>query len=160
MTDQWGFDPNTTDEFGQPNNDNTPKGLRTWAESVNKENKALKDTLNQIQAELQQQKIGNTFAELGISPQAATLYSGEPTKEAVSAWADTMRNVFGVQGATPQVSQTPPAPTLTGEQQSSFQDFVNAGANGTPSTSIDDFQRGVNQATSQADLIALFSQMK
>jgi hypothetical protein len=55
---------------------------------------------------------------------------------------------------TPNDQSAPPAaPALDGQTQQSFQDFTQAGANANPSTTIDDFQRGVNQATSIQDLI-------
>jgi hypothetical protein len=152
MTDQWGFASDADqNDFTQTNTDN--KGLRGWAEKVNQENKALKDQLAQVQATLHKQQAVNTFEELGLPRSAAALYQGELTPEAINAWATQVRTAFGVAPQAP-ADQAPPAPpALTPEQQSQMQNFTQAGANAQPSTSIDDFLRGVNNATSTQDLI-------
>lgn len=149
MSDQWGFDPDAH-EFEQGNNTN--KGLRSWAESVKNENKALKDELSAIRADLRKQQAVNTFEDLGLPRAAASLYTGELTPDAVNAWATQMRTVFGGANPTP-ADQTPAAPALTAEQQQNLQNITQAGANSTPTSSIDDMLRAQNQATSIQDLI-------
>ena len=150
MTDQWGFG---SDDNSGDFQDNSNKGLRQFAENVNKQNKELQTQLAQMQAELRKQQAVNTFEDLGLPRSAASLYTGELTPDAINAWANQVRSVFGA--AQPPADQsTPAAPTLDASAQKSFQDFTQAGANATPSTTIDDFQRATNQATSVQDLIA------
>lgn len=157
MTDQWGFDPDAN-SFDQDTSNN--KGLRQFAESVNKQNKELKDQLTSMQAELRKQQAVNTFEDLGLPRAAASLYSGDLTPDAINAWATQMRTVFG--NAQPDAGQPAPdaAPVLTDQQQQTFQNLTQAGGNSIPSTSMDDHQRGVNNANSVQDLLSAWGQIR
>jgi hypothetical protein len=153
MTDQFGF-MDENDQFGQPNQQNGNKGLRDWAKSVQDENKDLKSQMAQIQAELRKQQAVNTFEDLGLPRAAAQLYNGDLTSEAINSWATQVRSAFGVtptDAGQPAPQNTPPA--LTTEQQATFQNITQAGANAIPSTTLDDHQRSVNNAGSIQDLL-------
>lgn len=151
MTDQFGFDAD--DQFGQPTNQNN--GLRKWAESVKAENKELKDQLTQMQQTLHRQQAVNTFEDLGLPRSAASLYTGELTPDAINAWAAQVRGAFGITDQAPAGQPTTPVqPALDAQAQSQMQNFTQAGQNALPSTTIDDFQRATNNATSIQDLIA------
>lgn len=155
MTDQWGFPSDDANEFGQPNA-NENKGLRSWAESVNKQNKELQSQLASMQAELRKQQAVNTFEDLGLPRAAANLYSGELTSEAISAWAGQVRSAFGIQNGevSPTGESTPPAPALDAQAQANLQNFTQAGGNALPTTKMDDWMRNANQAGSIEELIA------
>lgn len=150
MTEQWGF-ASDDDQFN-PGQNQDNKGLRGWAESVNKQNRELKDQLAQVQSQLQRQQAVNLFEDLGLSRSAASLYNGDLTPDAVNAWASQVKTAFGME-ATPPTEQTPAAPVLDAQQQQTLQNLTQAGSNANPSTTLDDWQRAQNQATSVQDLI-------
>lgn len=150
MTDQWGFDSDNA-QFEQANQ-NGNKGLRSWAEKKDQENKDLKAQLDALQAQLKQQQAVNTFEDLGLPRAAANLYSGELTPDAINSWANQVRAAFNVEHNPTE--QTPPAPpALDAQTQQNLQQFTQAGAQGSTGSSIDDALRAQHQATSVQDLI-------
>jgi hypothetical protein len=153
MTDQWGFPSDDANGFDQGNaSDN--KGLRSWAENVNKQNKELQGQLAQMQAELRKQQAVNTFEDLGLPRSAASLYTGELNSEAIGAWANQVRSAFGMQqGNAPADQSTPAPPALDAQTQANLQTFTQSGNGAPPSTSMDDWMRQQNQAGSIQDLI-------
>jgi hypothetical protein len=159
MTDPWAFDPNIgdTDFNGQ---DNTPKGLRTWAKSVADQNKELQIALADVQKQLKIQSISSVFEDLGVPRSAAALYKGDADPEAIKSWVTDVKTAFGMATPNPDDSTgTTTPPLLSPEAQAQLQNFNNAGSDGRPSTGMEDIQRGVNQATTSAELIAAFQNL-
>jgi len=161
MTDPWGFDPNLNDE--NLNQDNTPKGLRSWAESVQKNNDELKRQLADVLAKQKAYEMTSVFEDLGVPKSAAKLYKGDADPEAIKSWVTEVKTAFGV-GSTNELTETedvpPAAPVLTAGQENLFKQLTNAGNEGRPATGLEDVQRGVNQATSVQELIANFQNLR
>jgi hypothetical protein len=161
MNDQWGFDPNLNDE--NTFQDTTPKGLRSWAESVQKNNVALQQQLADVQKQLKAQSISSVFEDLGVPRSAASLYQGDADPEAIKSWVTNVKTAFGMGDASTGTIEQPVTPTnplLTPEAQAQLQNFNNAGSDGRPSTGLEDAQRGINTATSVQDLIAQFQKLR
>lgn len=151
MTDQWGFDSDT-DNFEQANQ-NGNKGLRSWAEKVDKQNKEQAAVIAELQNQLKRQQAVNLFEDLGLSRSAASLYNGDLTPDAVNAWASNVRSAFGIDATPAPTDQPPAAPALDAQTQNQYQNITQAGANSTPSTTMDDMLRAQHQANSVQDLI-------
>jgi hypothetical protein len=155
----WGFDDSQTNDQGNYTND-SPGGLRQFAEAQQKENKALKDQLAQIQKQLSTQSVQSVFNELGV-PGAASLYEGDADPEKIKSWVETQRQIFGVpsQGTpvvTPEVD-TQQQPTLPPALQQQMDMFTQAGQQGTPLGTFEQGHANVNDAN---DLNALIAAMK
>ncbi|HEY6018574.1 MAG TPA: hypothetical protein VIY48_01310 [Candidatus Paceibacterota bacterium] len=151
----WGFDNSQTDDQGNDAID-SPGGLRQFAEKTQKENKELKDQLEQIQRTLAVQSTQSVFNELGV-PGAASLYQGDADPAKIKAWVEDQRKIFGgsTQG-TPEVTppvDTPPADTLPPLLQQQMEAFNQAGQQGSPLGSIEQAQANVNDATDLQGLI-------
>jgi len=155
MTDPWGFDPNLNENQNQ---DTTNKGLRSWAESVQKKNDELSAALADVLAKQKAYELGSVFEDLGVPKSAAKLYRGDADPEAIKSWVTEVKTAFGVGSPDPVTDVIPgisPDPAaLTPGQENLFRQLTAAGSDGRPSTGIEDLQRGANQATSVAELIA------
>jgi len=159
MNDNWSFEGMDEDVNSQAN---TNKGLRGWAESVQKNNAELQKQLADVQKQLAAQRVSSVFEDLGVPRSAAALYQGDADPEAIKSWVTNVRSAFGIADAplsetTDVVDQTP---VLTPGQQNLFKQLNDAGGDGRPSTGIEDFQRNVNQAGSVQDLIANFQNLR
>lgn len=163
----WGFDDVNN---GNPaSNNETPGGggLRQFAETVQSENKALKDQLAAIQQELSRQKVESTLSQLGIPAEAASQYRGENDPEKVREWATTMQSIFG--GAQPQqaapvttsgpVTPLAPAPTLPDSMAQQFQRISEAGASGQGVGNSEALAHKIADANSIQDLIGAWKTM-
>jgi hypothetical protein len=167
MTDPWGFDPNENANLndGSQNQDNTAKGLRSWAESVQKKNDELSKQLADVLATQKAYQVSSVFEDLGVPKAAAALYTGDTDPEAIKSWVTSVKTAFGVGSPDPAANElpagTPPqAAALTPGQENLFAQLNAAGENGRPSTGIEDLQRGVGQASSVADLIANMANLR
>lgn len=151
---EWGMNYDQTD--GQPqNNNNSGGGLRQFAEQQKQENQALKDQLAAIQRELAMQKVQSVFDSAGV-PGAAALYQGDADPVKAKEWIDQVQSAFGASGGIPPTSTAPQPPVLSPEQQAQMQRMNEAGAAGTPLTSMEQAMNNVGQVNSQEDLIANF----
>lgn len=131
-------------------------GLRQFAESVQSENKELKDRLATIERQLTQQKVQSVFDSAGV-PGASAHYQGDADPEKAKAWIESMQQTFGTSSGTPvPTSQAPVVPALTPEQQAQYQNLNNAGSQGTPLGTIETAQAGVYDATDLQGLISNF----
>lgn len=149
----WGYNDNGTD--GQPNNtDGSGGGLRQFATQVQQENKALKDQLAAIQQRLDSQAIQSVFDSAGV-PGAAAHYKGDADPAKVNEWITSMKSAFGASGVTPPTSTDQP-PLLSPEQQSQMQRMNEAGAAGTPLTTMEQALNNAGQVGNVNDLIANF----
>lgn len=149
----WGYNDNGTD--GQPNNtDGSGGGLRQFATQVQQENKALKDQLAAIQQRLDSQAIQSVFDSAGV-PGAAAHYKGDADPVKVNEWITSMKSAFGASGVTPPTSTDQP-PLLSPEQQSQMQRMNEAGAAGTPLTTMEQALNNAGQVGNVNDLIANF----
>jgi hypothetical protein len=153
----WGFDSGQTDAQGNYTND-SPGGLRQFAEAQQKENKQLKDQLVQIQDQLKLQSMQSTFNDLGV-PGAASQYKGDADPEKIKAWVEDQRKIFGapIQGTpseTPEVNEQPTLPPVLQQQMEAFN---NAGQSGTPLGTVEQAYANVNDAN---DLQSLINAMK
>lgn len=165
MTEQWDFGTDMNDNGGAQ--DNTPKGLRTWAESVQKKNNELSTMVAEMQKQLAETRISSVFEDLGVPRSAAALYKGDADPEAIKSWVTNVRSAFGIgnqEGAPASNDGLPPVPQntqgLTPEQMAQYQQVTNAGENGRPSSGMEDSQRAVNQAGNVQDLIAAFQNLR
>ncbi len=155
----WGFDDGQTGDQGTYNND-SPGGLRQFAEKTQRENKELKDQLEKIQQQLTQQSVQSIFNDLGV-PAAAKQYNGEADPAKAKAWLDEQRSIFG--GATSEgtpmtpVVDTAPVETLTPTLQQQMEAFTQAGQQGTPLGTFEQANANVNDAN---DLNALLAAMR
>jgi hypothetical protein len=151
----WGNDYSETD--GQPNNNDNGSGggLRQFATQVQQENKALKDQLAAIQKRLDSQAVQSVFDSAGV-PGAAALYQGDADPAKVNEWITTMKSAFGASGGNPSTSTVPAEPALSPEQQAQMQRMNEAGAAGTPLTSMEQALNNAGQVGNVNDLIANF----
>lgn len=142
---------------GQPNNNNGGgDGLRQFAEAQKQENKTLKDELAAIRRELAMQKVQSVFDSAGV-PGAAALYQGDADPTKAQEWVSQLQSVFGASGGvTPQVPTAPQEPVLSPEQAQQMQRMNEAGAAGTPLTSMEQALNSAKQVNSMDDLIANF----
>jgi crotonobetainyl-CoA:carnitine CoA-transferase CaiB-like acyl-CoA transferase len=157
----WGFDDANDGNPASNNEQPGGGGLRQFAENQQAENKALKDQLAAIQAELSRQKVESTLSQLGIPAEAASQYRGENDPEKVREWATTMQSIFG--GAQPQqaapvttsgpVTPMAPAPTLPDSMAQQFQRMSEAGASGQGVGNADALAHKIADANSIQDLI-------
>lgn len=164
MTEQWNFGADMNDDSGAQ--DNTPKGLRTWAESVQKKNNEMATMVAEMQKQLAVARISSVFEDLGVPKSAAALYQGDADPEAIKSWVTNVRSAFGIgdQNSGANTDGLPPAPPatqgLTPEQLAQYANVTNAGGDGRPSSGIEDAQRSVNNAGSVADLLATFQNLR
>lgn len=165
MTEQWEFDTDMNDGSGVQ--DNTPKGLRTWAASVQRKNNDLEAMVAAMQKQLAETRISSVFEDLGVPKSAAALYKGDADPEAIKSWVTDVRSAFGIGNQTdnqPAGDGLPPvqnvSPTLTPDQLSQYQQLTAAGGDGRPSTGIEDSARQVNQANSVQELIDAFQKIR
>jgi hypothetical protein len=163
MTEQWNFGTDMNDDGGAQ--DNTPKGLRTWAESVQKKNNELAGVVAEMQKQLAEARVSSVFEDLGVPRSAAALYKGDSDPEAIKSWVTNVRSAFGIGDQnTTTTDGLPPAPPatqgLTPEQMAQYQQVTNAGGDGRPSSGMEDAQRSINQAGSVSDLIAAFQNLR
>jgi len=151
----WGYDDDQTG--GQPNNSDNASGggLRQFAEKQKQENQALKDQLAAIQRELSMQKLQSVFDSAGV-PGAAAHYQGDADPAKAAEWITSMKNAFGASGGTPPTSTVQQEPVLSPEQQAQMQRMNEAGAAGTPLTSMEQALNTAGQVTNVNDLIANF----
>lgn len=150
----WGYDDSGTEQ--QPNNnDGSGGGLRQFATKVQEENKALKDQLAAIQKRLDSQAIQSVFDSAGV-PGAAALYQGDADPAKVNEWISSMKNAFGASGGTPPTSTVQQEPVLSPEQQAQMQRMNEAGAAGTPLTTMEQALNNAGQVGNVNDLIANF----
>lgn len=142
---------------GQPNNSGgSGDGLRKYAEAQSKENKELRDQLAAIQRDLAMQKVQSVFDSAGV-PGAAALYQGDADPAKAKEWVSQLQSVFGASGGvTPQVPTATQAPLLSPEEQQQMQRMNEAGAAGTPLTSMEQAMNSAKQVTSMDELIANF----
>lgn len=148
----WGYDDDQTD--GQPqNNGNSGGGLRQFAEQQKQENQALKDQLAAIQRELAMQKVQSVFDSAGV-PGAAALYQGDADPAKATEWINTMKSAFGASGGSPSTSTV--QPVVTPDQAQQMQRMNEAGAAGTPLTSMEQALNQAGQVNNINDLIANF----
>lgn len=150
----WGFDDSQTNDQGNYNND-SPGGLRKFAEAQQKENQALKDQLAQIQKQLSVQSVQSVFNDLGV-PGAASQYEGDADPAKIKAWVEDQRKIFGVpsQGTpsdTPVVEQQ--QPTLPPMLQQQMEAFTQAGQQGTPLGTLEQAAANLNDANDLQGLI-------
>jgi hypothetical protein len=166
MTEQWNFGTDMNDDGGAQ--DNTPKGLRTWAESVQKKNNELAGVVAEMQKQLAEARVSSVFEDLGVPRSAAALYKGDSDPEAIKSWVTNVRSAFGIGDQTSTNGSTlgdglPPVqvnvPGLTPEQMAQYANVTNAGGDGRPSSGMEDAQRSINQAGSVSDLIAAFQNL-
>ena len=155
----WGFDNSQTDDQGNYTND-SPGGLRQFAEAQQKENKALKDQLALIQKQLSTQSVQSVFNELGV-PGAASQYEGDADPDKIKTWVEDQRKIFGVpsQGtpaATPEVDNKQ-QPVLPPMLQKQMEAFTQAGQQGQPLGTFEQAYANVNDAN---DLQGLINAMK
>lgn len=163
----WGIQDDAYDGNPASNNEQTGGGgLRQFAETMQSENKALKDQLAAIQNELSRQKVESTLTSLGLPAEAASQYRGETDPERVREWATTMQSIFG---GNPQASQpapalsgpvTPvaPAPQLPDSMAQQYQRMSEAGASGQGVGNADALQARISDANNIQDLIAGWQQ--
>lgn len=150
----WGYDDDQTD--GQPqNNGNSGGGLRQFAEQQKQENQALKDQLAAIQRELAMQKVQSVFDSAGV-PGAAAHYKGDADPTKAQEWIDSMKQAFGASGGSPSTSTVQAEPLLSQEQAQQMQRMNEAGAAGTPLTSMEQALNQAGQVNNINDLIANF----
>ncbi len=150
----WGYGDNDTG--GQPNNtDGSGGGLRQFATQVQQENKALKDQLAAIQKRLDSQAIQSVFDSAGV-PGAAAHYQGDADPAKVNEWIMSMKSAFGASGGTPPTSTVQQEPVLSPEQQAQMQRMNEAGAAGTPLTTMEQALNNAGQVGNVNDLIANF----
>lgn len=152
---EWGY--NDDGANGQPNNNNGGgDGLRRYAEAQSKENKELRDQLAAIQRDLAMQKVQSVFDSAGV-PGASALYQGDADPAKAQEWVSQLQSVFGASGGvSPQVPTAPQPPALSPEQQAQMQRMNEAGAAGTPLTSMEQALNSAKQVTSMDELIANF----
>lgn len=150
----WGLDDSQTDDQGNYNND-SPGGLRQFAEKTQKENKELRDQLAQIQRTLQVQSVQSVFNDLGV-PGAASQYEGDADPEKIKAWVEDQRKIFGAPSqGTPPVAPEVNAPTdsLPPMLQQQMEAFTQAGQQGTPLGTVEQAYANVNDANDLQGLI-------
>lgn len=152
----WDFGTDLNND--NPDQANTNKGLRGWAESVQKKNDELSKQLADVLAFQKAYQMQSVFKDLNVPEAAAKLYKGDADPEAIKSWVTDVRTAFGIGTTDAPTDQpvTPVSPVLTPGQENLFQQLTAAGEAGRPSTGLEDAQRGVNQAGSVADLIANF----
>lgn len=156
----WGFD-DSNDGNPTNNSESTGGGLRQFAETVQAENKALKDQLAAIQNDLNRQKVESTLGQLGIPAEAASQYRGDLDPEKVKEWATTMQSIFG--GAQPQqaapavlsgpVTPLAPQPSLPDSLAQQYQRMSEAGASAQGVGNSEVLQARITDANSIQDLI-------
>ena len=153
----WGFDDDTNGDQG--NGNTQPGGLRQFAEAQQQENKALKSQLEAIQNTLRMQQLKGVFEEAG-APDALSKYDGEADAAKAKAWIEEQRKLFGVQAqqspATNEqqpVIPAAPEPTLPPMLQQQFEQFSQAGQQGTPMGSFEQASANVGGAKDLQELI-------
>jgi hypothetical protein len=151
----WGYNDDSTD--GQPNNSDNAQGggLRQFAEQQKQENKVLRDQLAAIQRDLAMQKVQSVFDSAGV-PGASALYQGDADPAKAAEWVNTMKQTFGASGGNPQTSTAPQPPVMSPDEQAQMQRMNEAGAAGTPLTSMEQALNSAKQVNSMDDLIANF----
>lgn len=85
------------DDTAEVEDSNSPKGLRKQLSALAKENKALKAERDTLAVKARGVDVNSVLAELGVTnPRVAALVPGsaEPTKEALSAWLETVKDVI------------------------------------------------------------------
>lgn len=148
----WGY--NDENELNQPENQNSGGGLRQFAESVQAQNAELKKMIEDMQREREQEKLADTFRNLGV-PGAEAVYNGDPKK--AEEWVNSMKSVFGgAQSNTSENTVQPQTPAIPQEQQQQYQQFTEAGQHGTPMGNMEAAQAAVNSATDINSLIQAF----
>jgi hypothetical protein len=157
----WGFD-DVNDGNPASNNENTGGGgLRQFAETVQSENKALKEQLATIQERLNRQEVESTLSQLGIPAAAASQYRGERDPEKVREWATQMQSIFGgvPQTQTPNPVEQVQAvePVLPASMADQFQRMNEAGASGQGVGNADALQARINDANSIQDLLGAWN---
>lgn len=81
--------------------------LRKFGREQKKRADELEQQLRDIQAQLAKREASDVFAELGVSERVRKYYTGEPTKEAITAWWKEAAADFGVDPGTGDPTQTP-----------------------------------------------------
>src|SRR3954464_4280343 len=77
--------------------ENTPKGLREWAEKQAADNKALSDKLAKIEAAQRKTSIAEALKAKGLPEKVAAFYpqDADASEEAVAKWVQEYADVFG-----------------------------------------------------------------
>ena len=158
----WGFEENDGSTEGQGNNSELdgPKALRDAYAALKKQNDDLNSKLTGFLEEQSKSKLASVFENLGV-PGAASVYQGPADPKAAEEWAKSMQQVFGstTQAGTPAVAEQAPEPTLPASMQAQFQRMSEAGQEGTAMGNMDAANAAIGNATSAADLKAVFDRL-
>jgi hypothetical protein len=120
----WGYDDNDSTQAG--NNLDGPKALREAYDKLKSQNEELNAKLTSFLESQETQKVASVFESLGV-PGAQEHYKGDANPEAIASWVNNMKATFGGQVAPATEVHESVQPTLTPEQQGSFQSFMSAG---------------------------------
>lgn len=154
----WGFDDNDNAGQGNDSASNGPKALRDAYTALQKQNADLAASLATIQQDLRATKVNGVFESLGV-PAAASQYQGDADPVKITEWVNSMKEVFGSQGAPVPNPADATTPVLTGDAAAQFQRLNEAGQSGTPLGSMELAQAGVNDATDIQGLINNFTRL-
>jgi hypothetical protein len=150
MTDAWG----NTDE--NENLNNGPKPLRDAYEAQKKANEELMKRLAKLEAMANQNTAADLIEAQGVNRSVAKYYNGEADPEKVTSWVNDLRSAFG---AAPAQDAQPSEPVLNSNDQTKYQNLLNAGANSAPIGNMDAAMSAINDATSTAERIAAFNRL-
>jgi hypothetical protein len=151
MSDAWGLDDDNYDSGDQPVGDG-PKPLRDAYKAQKEKNAALEARLAALEAATQKAQAQSVFQTLGVDPNVAAMYSGEPDPEKIKGWVDNMRAAFGGTATTaPPVSTEP---VLSADAQAQYQRLSEAGQGGTPLGNAEAALASIKDARSTEDLLA------
>lgn len=106
-----------------PATDNSGSSLRKFAEEQKRRADALDKQLKEMQTTLAKREAESVFAELGINEKIRKFYSGDFTKDAISAWWKENAEIFGVE---PGVGNDPTLDPAQQEHQAAIDNVQKA----------------------------------
>lgn len=155
----WGYEDSDTSQATNSES-NGPKALRDAYDALKQQNKDLQDGLATIRQDLTRQKVQSALGTLGVSPEAASHYTGEPDADKISDWVTSMRSVFGAGEIShaPNTTDTP-AVTLKGDAAAQLQRMNESGQTGSPLGNADAAMGRVGDASNMQELIDAWKTM-
>lgn len=149
-------------DFSSGGGNNLVKDLRNQLKAKAKAEKELTERLNSLQKQVREKSIGDVLKTSGVNEKVARLIPGdiEPTYEAVGAWLEEYKDVFGIRQETaPNEAPAPvePDPDVV-SQMTAMQQIAGSGqALGGPSQVT---QADIDSAGSYEELMTLIARAK